>query len=97
MFRLTSWSTYPPTFRAICEHTFNCALSMLSFMTLSALAHLGLEKGVTLTIFEHVENIVLVVITFYFAGILLYDLTEERVRALINFIVRLCSRQAVFA
>jgi hypothetical protein len=70
---------------------------MLSFIALSKLAHLGLERGVTLTIFDHVEDIVLVVITFYFAGVLLYDLTQERVRALINFIIRLCSRQAVFA
>jgi hypothetical protein len=70
---------------------------MLSFKALFTLAHRWLELGLPLIILDHVESIVLVTITVYFAIVLVYDLTQERIRAVINFIVHLFSRQTVFA
>ncbi len=82
---MVNWSGLPPAFRAILIHTINCALAVLSFIFLFWLTHKGLNPGWPLTILDQTENIVLTVIYVYFAVVLIYDLTEERVRAIFRF------------
>ena len=82
---MSPWSALPASFRAILTHTGNCALTVISFRFLFWLAHTG-APGWPLTIMDQTENIVLATVYIYFALILLYDLFEERVRAIIRFL-----------
>ena len=76
----------PSAFRAILNHTVICALAVLSFIFLFWLTHSGLTPGRLLAILDDTENVVLGVIFVYFALVLIYDLVEERARAVIQFI-----------
>jgi hypothetical protein len=91
---MLKWADLPHTFRALCGHTFYCGLTQFSFIGLFKLAHWGLEKGMVLTVLDKTEDIVLVVVYIYFAIVLIYELTQERVREFIRFIA---SHWSVFA
>jgi hypothetical protein len=91
------WSDLSKAARALVKHTIVCGLSVGSFMLLFWLAHKGLNQGWPLTILDRTENIVLVVVYVYFAGVVLYDLMQERLRAVIQFIRRLFGNHAVLA
>jgi hypothetical protein len=95
---MPKWSDLPHTFRALCSHTFYCALTLLSFIGLFKLAHWGVEPGRVLLALDKTEDVVLVVVYVYFAIVLIYQLTQERVRAFIEFVVKfVASHRAVLA
>jgi hypothetical protein len=81
------WSKLPYTVRSIVIHTVNCALALLSFTALFKLAHWGLGPGMVRNVLDMTEDVVLVVVYLYFAVVLIYELTQEHVRAFITFVV----------
>lgn len=94
--RWLEWSKLPAPAQLILEHTFNCALADGSFLFLFWLIHLGVGSGWLLAIVDVTEDVVLVVVTLFFASVLIYDLMQERVRAVFRFFTR-SSRQSIFA
>jgi hypothetical protein len=88
------WAEFPRPFRIIVSHTTWCALADLSFIALFRFAHQGAITGWPLIILDKTEQIVLVAVTLYFALVTIYDLTEERARAIIRFFA---SRHSVLA
>jgi sterol desaturase/sphingolipid hydroxylase (fatty acid hydroxylase superfamily) len=79
------WNNVPATVRAMIAHTINCAVAVASFKILFWFTHKGVGPGWTLTILDQTENIVITVVYVFFAAVLLYDLTKERVHAVIQF------------
>jgi hypothetical protein len=78
------WSELPSPLRILLSHAFYCAVTDLSFIALFWLARwvpLGRWPAVIL---DTTEQIMVVGVTVYFTLITLYDLTQERLRAIVR-------------
>lgn len=87
------WGEFPSPVRILLSHTFYCAFTDICFVALFWFVRLLPITGWALVILDQMEQIVLVVVTLYFALVTIYDLAEEKVRA----IIKSFSRHAVFA
>lgn len=91
---LMQWRDLPQSVRVLLEHTFHCILTDICFLIVFWFVKFVPLTGWLQVIFSATEQILLVVVTLYFAVVAVYDLTQERLHALVRFFR---SHNSVFA